>query len=131
MENLKARGQEAENRGLPSLKLDSMVGTKVPEGFEFEALFGDILMCELVDEDQDGNVWRDGVWVNQDITKKLWRRGKVALAGPECKGIDIGDHVAYPSDRGIPMVSANKKKYIFLNQERLFGKLKPIDIPNK
>jgi hypothetical protein len=128
MENLKARGQEAENRGVASLKLDTMQGTMVPSNFDFEALFGDIIMCELIDEDENGNVWRDGVWVSQDVTKRLWRRGQVVLAGPDCRGVEVGDQVAYPSDRGIPLVSFNKKKYIFLNQERLFGKLKPITI---
>ena len=131
MENLKARGQEAANKGLPSLKLDSMQGSSVPSDFDFEAVFGDIIMCEMIDEDQDGNVFRDGVWVSMDITRKLWRRAQVVLVGPEVRGVEVGDQVALPQDKGIPLVSANKKKYIFVNQERLFGKLKPIDIQTK
>jgi len=123
-DNNNARGIDDEVHGLPSLKLDDMMGTSVPSEFEFDAVFGDIVMCEIIDENEHGEVIRDGIWVKQDITKKLWRRGRVILKGPKCIELEVGDEVAYPSDRGIPMVSSNRKKYIFLNMERLFGKLK-------
>jgi len=122
--HLKVRNQEAEVHGLPTLNLDSMMGTDMPTDFEFEALFGDIVMCEIIDENENGEVNRDGIWIKQDVTRKLWRKAKVVLKGPKCLELEIGDIVAYPSDRGIPMVTANKTKYIFLNMERLFGKLK-------
>jgi hypothetical protein len=129
MDNLLYRGQEPENRGIAPIKMiDTMVGVTVPTEFEFEAVFGDMIMAEIVDEDADGNVFRDGIWVSQNVTKKLWRRARVVLKGPDCKNIEVGDDVAYPSDKGIPMVSANKKKYIFLDMSRLFGKLKKLDV---
>jgi co-chaperonin GroES (HSP10) len=126
MDNLKYRGQQAEVNGLPSLDLAGMGATSVPSDFEFEGVFGDIIMCELIDENEHGEVMRDGIYVKQEVTHKLWRRGKVVLKGPQCTELEIGDEVAFPSDKGVPMVSTNKKKYIFLNMERLFGKLKPL-----
>lgn len=129
MDNLSYRGQTANVNGIAPNNLDSMQGTSVPTEFEFQAVFGDMLMAEIIDENEHGEIYRDGIWVSQDITKKLWRRAKVVLIGPDCEGIEIGDQVAYPSDRGIPMVSADKKKYIFLDMSRLFGKLTPIEIP--
>ena len=116
----------AEVHGIAPLNLDSMMGTDLPNEFEFTGVFGDLVMCEVIDENEHGEVWRNGIWVAQDVTKKLWRRGRVTLKGPLCVGIEVGDEVAYPSDRGIPMVSLSRKKYIFLNMERIFGRLKPM-----
>jgi len=128
MDNLKARGQEDEVKGMPGLDLTSMQGTTVPSEFEFERVFGDIVMCEYIDENEYGEVYRDGIWMKQEITQKLWRRARVVLKGPDAPiGLCEGDEVALPSDKGIPMVSTNKKKYIFVNAERLFGKLKPVE----
>lgn len=122
------RGLEDQVHGLPTLDLTSMMGTTVPPDFEFEQVFGDIVMCEIIDENEHGEVQRGGIWLKQEITEKLWRRGRVLLKGPKCTGLDIGDEVAYPSDKGIPMVTLNKKKYIFLNMERLFGKLRKLPL---
>jgi len=124
------RREDAQVFGLPTLNLDSMSGTSVPEDFEFEAVLGDIIMAEIIDTNAQGEVYRAGIWISQDITKRIWRRAKVTMMGPKVpKEVTIGCHIAYPSDKGIPMVSANKKKYIYLNAERIFGILKPIDIP--
>lgn len=128
LDHLEARGLEANERGLPPLSLDNMGQTSIPQDFEFEGVFGNILMCEAIDENDHGEVLRNGIWLKPEVTQKLWRRGRVILLGPDCKGLAVGDHVAYPSDRGLPMVSVNKKKYIFLSMDRLFGKLKPIDV---
>jgi len=98
--------------------------TSVPSDFDFDRVLGDIVMAEIIDENEFGEIMRNGVWVSQDITKKLWRKAKVYLVGPDCKGVNVGDIVVYPSDKGIPMVKT-PKKYIFLNKERIFGVLKP------
>ena len=124
------RRSDAMVHGLPTLNLDSMQGTSVPDDFEFEAVLGNIIMCEIIDESSKGEVWRSGIWLSQDITKKIWRRAKVVMMGPDVPSIiKIGSHVAYPSDKGILMCAANKRKYIYLNSERIFGILKPIEIP--
>lgn len=124
--NLTARGQEAKVQGYAPLNLDMASNADVPNEFEFEGVFGDIIMLEVIDENEHGEVYRDGIWLKQDVTKKMWRRGRVSLIGPQCNELKIGDEVAYPSDRGLKMVNDGGKKFIFMNMERLFGKLKPL-----
>ena len=126
MDNLKARGQEAEVNGYVPLDLDQMSNNDVPNEFEFEGLYGDIIMVEIIDENEHGEVYRDGIWLKMDITQKMWRRGKVKLKGPQCYDLEIGDEVAYPSDKGLKMVKSAGASFVFLNMERLFGKLKPL-----
>lgn len=126
MNNLSYRNQEAEVHGYTPLNLDDMQGTDVPSDFEFEALFGDIIQLEVIDENEHGEVFRNGIYLKQDVTQKMWRKGRVKLAGPQAQaaGLKVGDIVGYPSDRGLQMVLSGKKKYVFLNMERIFGKLK-------
>ena len=71
MDNLKARNQNANINGLPTLNLDTMAGTSVPTEFEFESVFGDIVMCEVIDENENGEILRDGIWINLDVSKKV------------------------------------------------------------
>jgi len=110
-DHLKARGIEANVNGLPSLNLDSMHGSSLSDDFKFKELFGDIIMVELIDENDQGEVLRGGVWLKMDVTKKMWRRGKVIKAGPKCVGVEEGDEVAYPSDRGIPMITIEPRGF--------------------
>ena len=118
-----------ENFGLPSLDLTEMQGNPVPPDIEITGVLGDILMCEIADESEDGQtVNRGGIFVSTDISKKLWRVGKVVKAGPQCSdAVKVGDHVMYPSDKGIPMIQ-HKKKYIFLNEQRIFCTCKFIPV---
>lgn len=113
-----------ENNGLPSLNLDSMQGISVPGDYEVEGVLGDILMCEVADESESGEVLREGLWIKPDITAKLWRVGRVVCKGPDTSSnINVGALIMYPSDKGIPMIK-HKKKYIFLNEGRVFCTLK-------
>jgi co-chaperonin GroES (HSP10) len=114
-----------ENNGLPSLDLTDMQGIDIPTQYAIDKVLGDILMCELVDENENGEVNRNGIWLKQDINGKMWRVAKVIKIGPEVSGIvKAGDHVMYPSDKGIPMLNMGKK-YIFLNEPRIFCTCKP------
>jgi co-chaperonin GroES (HSP10) len=114
-----------ENMGLPSLDLTEMQGIAIPTSFEVDKVLGDTLMCELIDENKEGEVQRDGIWLKQEINGKMWRVAKVIKLGPQCSGVvQEGDCVMYPSDKGLPMVSL-RKKYIFLNEARIFAVVKP------
>ena len=117
----------AENFGLPAYSLESMQGVAVPTDYEITSVLGDILMYEIVDENESGEVNRGGIWIKQDVTQKMWRVAKVYKAGPRCSdNIKEGDFVMYPSDRGIPMINRDKKKYIFLNEPRIFCVCAPV-----
>ena len=116
-----------ENFGLPTLDILEMQGLSIPSAYEIESVLGDILMCEVVDENESGEVKRDGIWLKQDIVGKMWRVARVAKIGPECsKNVKIGDYIMYPSDKGLPMLK-HKKKYIFLNEPRIFCVCKPVE----
>lgn len=115
-----------ENRGLPSLDLTEMQGITIPTDFEITGVLGDILMCEIVDEDAQGDVLRNGIWLKQEVTQKMWRVAKVVKIGPHCsENIKIDDYVMYPSDKGLPMMK-HHKKYIFLNEPRIFCICRPM-----
>ena len=115
-----------ENMGLPTLDLTEMQGIAAPVSYEIDKVLGDILMCELVDENKEGEVNRNGIWLKQDVNGKMWRIAKVVKVGPQCSGeVKIGDCVMYASDKGLPLVSLGKK-YIFLNEQRIFGIVKSI-----
>ncbi|MDD4109957.1 MAG: hypothetical protein PHS54_00225 [Clostridia bacterium] len=109
-----------ENMGLPSLDLTEMQGADIPCTYEIVSVLGDILMCEIADESSTGEINRDGIWIKQEISGKMWRVAKVIKTGPECSGnVKIDDYIMYPSDKGLPMVNLGKK-YIFLNESRIF-----------
>jgi co-chaperonin GroES (HSP10) len=120
------RGQRPDEvKGLPPLDLTEMQGINMPTDFIPAGVLGDILMCELADENENGEVNRGGIWLKQDVTQKMWRVAKVVDCGPQCSGVvKPGDYVMYPSDKGLPMISL-KKKFIFLNESRIFCKCKP------
>lgn len=122
-----ARGSlPRENFGLPSLDLTSMQGVEIPLEFDITAVLGDILMCEIADENVEGEVKRNGIIISQAMATKMWRVAKVILRGPQCSDtIQIGDYVMYPSDKGIPLISHEGKKMVFLNEARMFCVVKP------
>lgn len=110
-----------ENKGLPPLNLDTMQGIRLTQDWETKKLLGDIILAEYVDENEHGEVIRNGIWLKQDITGKLWRVARVIMKGIDCSNdIQVGDLIRFPSDRGIPMISSGGKKLIYLNQERVF-----------
>lgn len=122
-----ARGSlPQENRGLPAFDLLEMQGVEIPMEYDIISVLGDILMCEIVDETKDGQVMRNGIIVPQEMQTKMWRVGKVLLKGPQCsEHVNAGDYIMYPSDKGIPMISHEKKKLVFLNEARMFCVCKP------
>lgn len=113
-------------RGYKSLNLDECQNLSgiTNEDYETDQIMGDMVKVEVIDENSQGEVNRGGIWINQDTGTRLWRIGRIvkrgALAAPE---LQEGVLVRYPSDRGIPCVSAGKK-YIYLNSERVFETVK-------
>ena len=103
-------------------------------GFELSNVLDGIILVRFVDcNDQGTEVFRNGVWVPINTSTFTWRIGEVLLAGPNCKLVKQGDHVCFPSDKGISvgnLVIANHgkiKNSCFLNEQRVFGVCQPID----
>lgn len=113
--------------GKGGLDLMSMDGVRVPTDYDIESVFGDIIMLKIVDQNEFGEVLRDGIYVKQDYVHKMWRVGEVVKKGPRCSSeIEIGMTVMYPSDRGISMIGRGSEQFVFINEERLFAKVRNI-----
>jgi hypothetical protein len=119
-------GLPAEVHGIPSLQLDNMLGIGIPGEWEIEDVLGDIVMAEYVDENEQGEVKRDGIWLKQEVTNRMWRVARILKKGPGCsERIKIGELYMFPSDRGIPMITFKRKKLVFFNEERIFARVTP------
>jgi len=115
-----------ENRGLPTLNLDECERTGLPMDWDIIGVFGDILMCKYVDENPHGEVLRNGIYLKQEVTQNLWRVVEVLIVGPSAsKNVNVGDLLMIPGDRGIPGLSKDGTKLIFINEPRAFAKVKP------
>jgi hypothetical protein len=102
------------------------------QDFDLCTLFDDLLLAEYVDETGDGNcITRGGIVVPKSSVYKAWRIAKVILTGSGCTNVHPGDHIIFPHDKGIPVKNITIDGYgelnrgIFLNEERLFGVVKP------
>lgn len=117
-----------ENRGIASLNLDEYSNEKLPIDWEFESPAGDIIVGVLADETKEGEVIRGGIVLNRDVTRFMWRVMKITKLGPDCTDhYNVGDFVMFPNDRGLKAVSMDGQKLVFLNEERLFGRVKPTE----
>jgi hypothetical protein len=83
-------------------------------------------MAEYADENAQGEVLRDGIWLKQEVTNRMWRVARILKKGPKCaERIEVGALYMFPSDRGIPMVTFKGKKLVFFNEERIFARVTP------
>jgi hypothetical protein len=102
------------------------------QDFDICTLFDDLLLAEYVDETGDGNcITRGGIVVPKNSVYKAWRLAKVILTGTNCTNVKVDDIIIFPHDKGIPVKNITVDGHgkinqgIFLNEERLFGIVKP------
>lgn len=108
--------------GKATIKLDEMGSVQMPNDWLIEMPLGDIIMAEFIDENEQGEVFRGGIWLKQEMGHKLWRVAKILKCGPGCSSyLKPGLLIMFPSDRGIPMINFYKQKLIFINEERIFA----------
>jgi co-chaperonin GroES (HSP10) len=113
--------------GRTLLQLDEYANLNMPSDWEVDQPLHDILMVELVDENEHGEILRGGIFIKQEVVNKLWRVGRVVKTGPAVKPyLEVGKLVMFPSDRGIPIIAFGGKKVIFLNEDRIFAIVKPL-----
>ena len=96
------------------------------DDFELQMIFDDILLVEYVDENETGEIQRNGIYVPTNAITKAWRKARVVLAGPKAEYCNVGDVVIFPSNLGVTVANLDVggkkvKKGIFLNEDRLFG----------
>ena len=98
----------------------------LPDDFELTMIFDDILLVEYIDENAEGEIERNGIFIPTNAVTKAWRKAKVILAGPKAQYANVGDIVIFPSNLGLTVSNLDVngttlKKGIFLNEDRLFG----------
>jgi len=98
----------------------------LPDDFELTMIFDDILLVEYIDENAEGEIERNGIYIPTNAVTKAWRKAKVILAGPKAEYANVGDVVIFPSNLGLTVSNLDVngttlKKGIFLNEDRLFG----------
>ena len=94
--------------------------------FEVGELFGDLVMAEYVDENEDA-IEVNGIYIPTAMSAKRHNRRtalvrKVAPDAP--KTLKPGDIIRFHDDKGIPMMEGTHK-YIFLNAARIFCTMIP------
>lgn len=110
------------------LKLEDYQNLSLPTDYDITRTLGDVIMAEFVDSDDSGQlIKRDGIFVNVDIQKNIWRVGKVVMCGPDVKTVKPGMHVMFPNDKGIKAIKFKKtgRPIVFLNEQRIFCICKP------
>jgi len=116
----------ATQKHLIDLSTHSEGDVGLTDDFELQMIFDDILLVEYVDENEHGEVQRNGIYVPTNAITKAWRKAKVVLAGPKAEYTKVGDVVIFPSNLGVTVANLDVKgkkvkKGIFLNEDRLFG----------
>tara|TARA_R110000851_G_scaffold291204_1_gene445505 strand:+ start:5079 stop:5495 length:417 start_codon:yes stop_codon:yes gene_type:complete len=99
----------------------------LPDDFELSFIFDDILLVEYIDESEEGEIQRNGIYVPTNAITKAWRKAKVILAGPKAKYTKQDDIVIFPNNLGVTVSNLDIsgkgtiKKGVFLNEDRIFG----------
>ena len=106
-------------------------------GFSLDEVYDDIIIVEYADLSDDGDsIVRNGLYIPIHQVQKAWRIGRVVLHGPNAQSVKSGDYVCFPNDTGIPVSNMNIggtviKNAVFLNEDRLFGRVTPIKDESK
>ena len=116
----------ATHKHLIDLSTHSEGDIGLSDDFELTMIFDDILLVEYIDENEHGEIERNGIFVPTNAVTKAWRKAKVILAGPKAEYATPGDIVLFPSNLGVTVANIDVngetvKKGIFLNEDRLFG----------
>ena len=99
----------------------------LPDDFELSFIFDDILLVEYIDESEEGEIQRNGIYVPRNAITKACRKAKVILAGPKAKYTKQDDIVIFPNNLGVTVSNLDIsgkgtiKKGVFLNEDRIFG----------
>ncbi len=116
----------ATHKHLIDLSTHSEGDIGLTDDFELTMIFDDILLVEYIDENAEGEIERNGIFIPTNAVTKAWRKAKVILAGPKAEYANVGDVVIFPSNLGLTVSNLDVngttlKKGIFLNEDRLFG----------
>ena len=127
--------EETNERGLIDLDLYRN-DTFALMGYTLSNVLDDIILVRYADlgDEHGDTVVRNGIAIPLAHVEKAWRIGEIVLAGPNCRYIEVGDFICFPSDKGIPCSNLDVegkgvlKDAVFLNEARIFGICKPVNL---
>ena len=133
-----AHALEPNDRGLIDLDLYRNDNFSL-FGFELSQVMDNVILVEYSDlgDDTGQTVMRNGIMIPIAHVQRAWRIGRIILAGPRCLQVKAGDHVCFPSDKGIPCSNLDiegvgvVRDAVFLNEDRIFGVCKPVKLKQK
>ena len=111
------------------VQLDHYAGSDLNlTGWTLTSVIDDVLLVTYADSTDDGKgVMRGGIVLPTNMSQNVWRIGKVLLAGPAAT-VKAGEFVMFPNDKGLQAKNVNgNKSVVFLNQQRIFGIVKPTE----
>jgi hypothetical protein len=103
------------------------------DGYSLDMILDDAILVHYLDESEDGRtLLRGGLHVPLNADAKAWRIGQIILAGPRVKYVAKGDTIMFPNNLGVEIGGIQVTGYgklekgIFLNEQRIFGKVTPL-----
>lgn len=98
------------------------------------SLYSDFVLVKYIDTNESGQQEVGGLLVPTLTTDLSWRKGEVLMCGPHVLNTKPGDIVTFPNDKGLVTSTVfymskegtvdEAKNAVFLNEERIFAKLK-------
>lgn len=133
LEELKLKEREQvmqvanQNKGMVEIERYAGADFDVDTEFQITKMPFDTLLVHFEDGDADNKI-KGGLYVPTGATNaKVWRTGKVLMAGTGCKLVQEGDYVTFPNDKGINAKAVNVKGMgvvkhcIFIAEDRIFA----------
>lgn len=116
------------NKGMIEVEKYSGADFNVDTEYEIVAMPFDTLLVKFEDGDADHKI-KDGIYVPTGASEqgKVWRTGKVLMAGVGCRLVKAGDYVTFPNDKGINAKAINVADVgivnhcIFIAEDRIFA----------
>lgn len=107
----------------------------VLRGYSLSKVMDDIILVKYTDfGDENGStIMRNGIAIPLSTVTQAWRIGKVILKGSKVSIVNIGDHICFPNNMGVQVsniivdIYGKLDKGVFLNEQRIFGVVKPIE----
>jgi co-chaperonin GroES (HSP10) len=117
-----------ENKGAIEIERYAGADFNVDTEFQITKMPFDTLLVHFEDGDADAKL-KGGIFVplGAQEQSKVWRTGRVLMAGTGCKLVQEGDYVTFPNDKGINAKAVNVKGMgvvnhcIFIAEDRIFA----------
>jgi len=116
-----------KNKGIIEIERYSGANWDVDTDYQIAKMPFDTLLVHFEDGDADGKKM-GSLYIPTGATDiKVWRTGKVLMAGTGCTLVKEGDYVTFPNDKGINAKAINVKGMgivhhcIFIAEDRIFA----------